>query len=344
MKKIKNLAAFLLVLLVAALGIFLPGILMQSQGRELLGEVCQAEVDYHAGGVDFVGTEEMTMENKLRLMSGVWSSECRLIWTSKNNDELPPSLETLRRNAQRTETGEESEAAEATEAVETEAANEAVEAESPYGMSIGNDYLEQAKMNAHYDEDFEKTYSVIEDAAGMAESILYDIYGIESNYGSISQLDLYEYSDSYFGKYHCWCMVLNEAFGVPHWYEDGREDEYVYGGTLTAVFDLETGQLLRYRIDWANAKTYPEAPYLVANGYDWDSLFWFVLDAYGIRYEYSVSKDNQGMEVHRFSQDEDGLASLSSNALLVSEDGGLAYAYEVTRNSQDVFLCLTEDE
>ena len=99
MKKIKNLTAFLCVLLVAALGIFLPGMLMQSDGRELLGRVRQADMDYHAGEVDLVGSEEMTLEKKLRLMSDIWSSECKLIWSSRDNDSLPPSLKQLRNQA-----------------------------------------------------------------------------------------------------------------------------------------------------------------------------------------------------------------------------------------------------
>lgn len=344
MKKIKNLTAFLCVLLVAALGIFLPGMLMQSDGRELLGRVRQANMDYHAGEVDLMGTEEMTMEKKLRLMSDVWSSECKLIWSSRDNDSLPPSLEQLRNQAITAEnsgnalesnasggTAVETEAVEgyasggnAVEGnvVETEAAEgNALEGSAMEGDSLESkaaeakmaemeadgqenfgesDYLgigeelsiepdalsEQAKINGTYDEDFEKTYAVIETSAQLIEIVLNDAFYAEGDYGNSTRLELYEYTDSYFGKYRCWCIVLKEAFAVPQWSEEENVNQYVYGGQMTAAFDLETGQLLRLRMDWANSKSDPRNSYLVANGYDMEALFWAVINSFGM-YDYS---------------------------------------------------------
>lgn len=404
MKKIKNLTAFLCVLLVAALGIFLPGMLMQSDGRELLGRVRQANMDYHAGEVDLMGTEEMTMEKKLRLMSDVWSSECKLIWSSRDNDSLPPSLEQLRNQAITAEnsgnalesnasggTAVETEAVEgyasggnAVEGnvVETEAAEgNALEGSAMEGDSLESkaaeakmaemeadgqenfgesDYLgigeelsiepdalsEQAKINGTYDEDFEKTYAVIETSAQLIEIVLNDAFYAEGDYGNSTRLELYEYTDSYFGKYRCWCIVLKEAFAVPQWSEEENVNQYVYGGQMTAAFDLETGQLLRLRMDWANSKSDPRNSYLVANGYDMEALFWAVINSFGM-YDYSSFNyldQNQGKLVHRLSLYEDGAVSLSSNSILLKDDSELSYGYEMTKKYQDVFLCLTDVE
>ena len=78
MKFLKNAIAFFAMLAVAAAGIFLPGYFLQKNGEEQLGAVRQPDGDYYTGTGALTAIQDMTMEDKLRLTSGVSESKREL--------------------------------------------------------------------------------------------------------------------------------------------------------------------------------------------------------------------------------------------------------------------------
>lgn len=342
MRTLKNLTAFFCILLVAALGIFLPGALLQSSGRELLGQVRQADVDYHAGEVDFVDDGETSMENKLRLVSGIWNCKREQIWCLESN-EKPPSLSELK-NKQETDAEAGSREENAGDIWETEAETEIVgdiwETETNREAEIAREKSNDASVRAAADD--EAAYFAIETALESAQIVMTDVYGLEMNYDDSASLKLYQYTDAYFGKYRCWCMEYNSTLGIPVYNENGIWIDCMRGGWARLAFDLETGQLLRFQVRWDTSSGY-SPNFWEDKGYNPEELFWTIRDYFGLEFmDVSFYEDVAGTAVYRYALGKDGSCELSARAMM-TEGGELPYAYDVTEQCQDFFLCLLQE-
>ena len=241
MKFLKNAIAFFAMLAVAAAGIFLPGYFLQKNGEEQLGAVRQPDGDYYTGTGALTAIQDMTMEDKLRLTSGVWESKRELVWSGLSHVD-PPSLNELKAgtfsgNSDASEQNQDEHMEKEDELKQNEAAaiydpyNKIGDwvANEDYWAANGGDWLSSLLENAitSMDKCFREVYPYLEFA--------FDVNMLPR---------IYQYSDTYFGTYRCWSVEAGFTFYIYN-YNDATDTYFqTAGGTLWLALDLETGELL----------------------------------------------------------------------------------------------------
>ena len=243
MQFLKNAVAFFAMLAVALAGIFLPGYFLEKNSEDMVGAVRQPDGDYYTGTGALTTIQDMTMEDKLRLTSGVWESKREKIWSGLSDVE-PPSLEELKAG---TFSGD-SDASDQNQDEQMENADELKqkEAEAINDVDDSREMTDADSWETDPDHEFNALMGSTLDSIAQCFREVYPYQ--EFSFHVNTSPRIYQYSDSYFGTYRCWTVEAGFYFHIYGYDETIDRDFSIMGGTLWLALDLETGELLHVRV------------------------------------------------------------------------------------------------